>query len=408
MILHLALFLSGAAQPPLTTSAVVPSDTAAVRVWLPDTLPRVGDDARVYVRLASGGHVMVLHADARGQIRVLFPETPAAADFVPGGRTFEIRGSGTAGTFEIPAPGAGLVLAIRSTVPFDLSGLTASGAWDYDYALLLQPTAGNLFAALLDIADRVTDGRAYTYDQAGYRTPGSATARVASGSAVCLECFNAHDNAPDLTAAAAGPPTVVDCSNATLVNSFCGVQDNRSTVTEQVTETPAQVGAYPVYVPLYVSGFIGARRRVERFDSRLRALSDGVVPPPRRRRPSIVVRQPYAPSHPRARDQGDEAIPDHGFDATSAGARPTPAGMQFVDRAPTSPQRMVRPPTTGFVSASPWASAPLTVFPTRDRRARESRAPATSAAAATFTLPAMRTPLVPSRAALRSFEGRRR
>src|SRR5207245_6632673 len=53
-------------------------------------------------------------------------------------------------------------VAVRSRWPFEFAALRAGSTWNYQDAFLLQPTAGDPLAALLDIADRVTDeiGRA--------------------------------------------------------------------------------------------------------------------------------------------------------------------------------------------------------------------------------------------------------
>ena len=51
-----------------------------------------GDHARVYVQSAQDGHLVVLHADPDGRIRVLFPLDPRDDDFIRGGRKFELRG----------------------------------------------------------------------------------------------------------------------------------------------------------------------------------------------------------------------------------------------------------------------------------------------------------------------------
>jgi hypothetical protein len=405
MLLHLTLSVSLAAQAPSRAPAspsAARSDLQAVRVWLPDTFPRVGDGARVYVRLASGAHLMVLHADAAGHIRVLFPATPTGSDLVPGGKTFEVAGTGVSGSFPILAPGAGLVLAIRSDRPFDRDGLEASGEWDYSHALLFQPTAGNLFAALLDVADRVTGGRPYQYDQAAYRTPGSGAVRLASGEDVCLECFNAHATAPSDASAPVATAMVVDCSDATLVDSFCGIQDNRSYVTEQAAEAPIDVSGYPVYVPLYVPVFIPGRRHLARphrpspssaiaLDPRLRSIPGRVVPPPPRRRPPIIVRQPRAPSHPRSRE--DDGAPPASRDVRPGSGRP--GGRPATDPAFRPPAS--RPiPATSFVSSSIWATSP---YPGAVSRGPRTISPTP---AATFALPLTRSTTVPSRAALRT------
>src|SRR5258708_3893740 len=62
-----------------------------------------GDRARVYVQSAQDGYLVVLHADAEGRIRVLFPLDPTDDDFVRGGRKFEIRSRGDRDAFQIDA-----------------------------------------------------------------------------------------------------------------------------------------------------------------------------------------------------------------------------------------------------------------------------------------------------------------
>lgn len=403
MLLHLVLgsaLVVQAAAPARATSAP-DSHSSGVRVWLPDTLVHVGEHARVYVRLATTGHLFVLHADAGGRIRVLFPSTPTTDDVVPGSETFELAGSGGGGTFPILTPGAGLVLAVYGTRPFDLDGLVQSGAWDYAHALLFQPTAGNLFAALLDVADRVSGGRAYRYDQAAYRTPGASNPRLASGEAVCLECFAARSSRPAPTIAVntgtvnAGTMNVVDCSNATPVSSFCGVEDNRTYVTEQAAPAPLEVSGYPVVEPVYVPLFIPVRRRFQRphrppptpalaYDHRLRALPGGIVPPPPRRRPPIAVPQPRVPTRSRARTPDTpQAPPDV---APPRAARPAVGATR---RTPAT-----RPATPAAATAR-WERAPFAYVAPQtlpDPRLR----PATAPVPATIALPRTRAPLAPS------------
>ena len=53
-----------------------------------------GDRIRVYVRTAEDGHLVVLHADPEGRIRVLFPLDPFDDDFVRSSRDYEIRDRG--------------------------------------------------------------------------------------------------------------------------------------------------------------------------------------------------------------------------------------------------------------------------------------------------------------------------
>jgi hypothetical protein len=338
----------------------------------------------------------VLHADASGRIRVLYPITPGT-DVVPGGRSFEVAGAGGQGTFRILAPGSGLVLAIRSAGPLEVDGLLENGHWDYERALLFQPTAGNLFAALLDIADRVTGGRPYAYDQAAYATSGARTERVASGAAVCLDCFPTRPAATASDPSAAAATTIVDCSNSTLIDSFCGVEDNRSYVTETAPPPEAAASPVPVYVPVYVPVFVNRREHHEALDPRLRALPGRIVPPAPRRRPSIVVRQPRAPSHPRPRYDDDAPL-------ASRDIRPLagPPAAQGTGRPPIHHPSTAQAPATSFVSSSVWATIPSTRV-----IAPPSRRPIPTTSAPAFALPVTRSTVVPTRAVLRALSSTR-
>src|SRR5207302_9653063 len=91
-----------------------------------------GDRARVYVQTAQDGYLVVLHADAQGRVRVLFPLDPTDDDFVRGGRTLEVRGRGDREAFYVDdADGAGLVLAARSAAPFKFDEFVRGDPWDY-------------------------------------------------------------------------------------------------------------------------------------------------------------------------------------------------------------------------------------------------------------------------------------
>jgi hypothetical protein len=407
MLLHLAFSVSFVAQVSAAPARAI-QGTPPVRVWLPDTLLHPGARARVYVRLESTAHLMVLHADAGGRIRVLFPDTPTGSTLVPGGEAFEVTEGSATGAFPVLGPGSGLVLAIWSAAPLDFAGLDVSGRWDYDHALLFQPTAGNLFAALLDIADRVSAGRPYQYDQAGYRTPGTSMPRLASGDDVCLECFTAHASTPAASPSLTTITTVVDCSNTTLVNSFCGVQDNRAYVTEQAPPQTLEVSSYPVVLPVYVPIFIPSHRHFARprhepslpaiaLDPRLRTLPGRITPPPPRRRPPIVVRQPYAPSRPRRRDA--EPL------EASSGMAPRDPVIPPVSRPTSTPPAASAPAQRATASASLWASLPVPLFAQPPRRDHLATSATTTAAA--FKLPLARTVLVPSRGVIRSLQARR-
>jgi hypothetical protein len=411
MTVHLILALGLLAQG---TTAPSPRrvDPPPVRVWLPDTLRPVGDPVRVYVALRDTSHLVVLHADASGRIRVLFPRNPADPDLVPGGETFAIAGSEDGLTFRVPAPGMGTVLAVRSRAPFRFDGLTAGTRWDYEHALLLLPTAGNPFAALLDIADRIADGEAYNYDLAAYRTPGAVATRAVSDS-VCSACLTARRARPgsgatggeitnsavalDHSYAAAPGGTVVDCSSATLVDSFCGVEDNSvSTTVEESTVYQSTSVVYPIYTPLFFP--LRRFRRPPRAPAppppaialNLRRVPGRIVPPPPRRPPPIVVRQPRAASHPDAVASADVA-PD-----ASAPVSATPVRRIIVRR---TPQTSAAPPASA--PAAGWMTAGTT------RRFGTSATPGVVAAptvsASGASARAARPVTVPSRAVARAF-----
>src|SRR5213592_3758738 len=71
---------------PLLLSLVVSvTDDPPVKVWLNrDNYFQRGDKARVNVRLTDDGYLLVLHADAEGRVRVLFPLDPSNDKFVRG------------------------------------------------------------------------------------------------------------------------------------------------------------------------------------------------------------------------------------------------------------------------------------------------------------------------------------
>src|SRR6266700_1945942 len=96
MMLALMASLLGAA--PVTPAApTAASDDPPIKVWLnQDSYFQRGDKAKVHVKLADDGYLVVLRADAEGRVRVLFPLDPTADDFVRGGHTPRISSrSGT-------------------------------------------------------------------------------------------------------------------------------------------------------------------------------------------------------------------------------------------------------------------------------------------------------------------------
>jgi hypothetical protein len=225
-----------------------------VRVWR--------TDSTVQVALEGGGYVTLLHVDPIGRISVLFPLEPDLDAWVPSEPPLRMAlpptAQGNPGTF----------MAIRSRWPFDFTALRAGATWGYHDAWLLQPTAGDPIAALLDIADRVTDGRSYDYGTVGYTSGGVvASRRVPLQPDVCLGCVR---RGTPVTPAApvAVQTTSVDCSNATMTNSFCGVANASVSITSAPPAAPASPVAYQppatppaIYVPYFVPSVARGDRR---------------------------------------------------------------------------------------------------------------------------------------------------
>lgn len=236
--------------------AVLPPHTRPaepVRVWREDSI--------AYVALRQSGHLLLLNVDPIGRITVLFPFGPYDGTDVDANVSFSVP---------LPPEAQGnpaTLVAVRSRWGFDFAALRGGvgGTWNYQDAWLLQPTSGDPLGALLDIADRVTGGRPYDYGGVKYSKDGSMLALGAPVQPdVCLSCV--RRGAP-VAVAAAVATNAVDCSNASMTNSFCGV--NSGTVS--ITSMPAPQATYqtqpapqPVYVPYYLPLVVnGGRRRFE-------------------------------------------------------------------------------------------------------------------------------------------------
>src|SRR5467141_715808 len=238
--------LMQAARNPLPARATRAPD--AVRIW------RV--DSTVYVTLHEPGHLVLLHVDAIGRIQVLFPLAPddstAMSNDAPVALSLPPTAQGNPATF----------VAVRSRWPFDFGALRAGSTWNYQDAWLLQPTAGDPLGALLDIADRITDGRPYDYGGAKYARDGSVAALgLPVQPDVCISCV--RRGTAVAAAPAAVPTNAVDCSNASLTNSFCGVNTGSVSISSApqmaYRPTPAAAPA-PVYVPYYLPMFVHGNR----------------------------------------------------------------------------------------------------------------------------------------------------
>ncbi|HJS44149.1 MAG TPA: hypothetical protein VJ755_11800, partial [Gemmatimonadales bacterium] len=222
-----------------------------VRVWR--------TDSTAHIQLSQPGHLVVLYADPIGRLAILFPSAPwdstAVSADVPVTIDLPPEAQGNPATF----------VAVRTRWRFDFDALRSGIEWNYD-ALLLQPTAGDPLAALLDIADRITHGRPYDHGVVTYARDGSVLARgPVQMPDVCLGCVR---SAPVAAPAVAAATNSVDCSNASLTNAFCGVNSG-SVSFATAPSAPPQVIYQPApvtytYYPLYPGTFFSQSR--SRFD----------------------------------------------------------------------------------------------------------------------------------------------
>src|SRR5260370_22544765 len=88
-------------------SLAATSDDPRIKVWLNHDDYRRGDKARVNVKLAEDGYLVVLRADGEGRVRELFPPHPSGDAFIRGG-----------GPVHVPRPdGARAVVGVESAPP---------------------------------------------------------------------------------------------------------------------------------------------------------------------------------------------------------------------------------------------------------------------------------------------------
>src|SRR5437762_9473942 len=109
MVLPLVLKLALLTQAPVLSAAAAHAaptiNAASVRVWLSDSKFQVGARARVFVNLRDPGYLVVLHADAAGRVRVLFPRSPDESAQAPAGATLEVAASNERAAFVVPEIG---------------------------------------------------------------------------------------------------------------------------------------------------------------------------------------------------------------------------------------------------------------------------------------------------------------
>jgi len=171
-----------AISPAVAPRTTVEADDPPVRISLNSSgYYYQGDRAKVRVRVAEDGYLLVLRADADGRVRVLFPLDPGDDDFVRGGHDFELRGRGDRETFFVDdVRGTGTVLAARSATPFRYDRFVRGDHWDYR-VLSSDRMRDDAEAGLLDLVDQMADSAHYDYDVTSYTVGGGSSRPYYSG-----------------------------------------------------------------------------------------------------------------------------------------------------------------------------------------------------------------------------------
>lgn len=161
--------------PAVVSRTMVGADDPPVRISLNSGgYYYQGDRAKVRVRVAEDGYLLVLRADADGRVRVLFPLDPGDDDFVRGGRDYELRGRGDRETFFVDdVRGTGTVLAARSATPFRYDHFVRGDHWDYR-VLADERIRDDAETGLLDLVDQMSDSAHYDYDVLTYTVGGGS------------------------------------------------------------------------------------------------------------------------------------------------------------------------------------------------------------------------------------------
>jgi hypothetical protein len=164
MLVPLAFLLAASGAPAPSAAHL---DDPPIRVKLSDESYSRGDRAKVKVRAAEDGYLLVLRVDTDGRLRVLYPLVPEDEGRIEGRKDFEVRSRGDREAFVVDdAPGSGMVLAAWSEQPFRFDDFSRNGHWDYR-ALTAEKITGDKEAGLLDLVDRMSDGK-YQYDTSDY------------------------------------------------------------------------------------------------------------------------------------------------------------------------------------------------------------------------------------------------
>lgn len=168
LLTALAFVLNTPIAAPLPARRISASDDPPIRVWLNSDNYQPGDRATVKFKLSDDGYVIVLRADTRGHLRVLFPLDPGADNFIKGGKTFEIRARGDRDAFEVDdQSGTGTIFAAVSDQPFGFNGYVLGDHWDYK-ALDSEDLGNDPEAAMVDLVHGMAGSNHYQYDVTTY------------------------------------------------------------------------------------------------------------------------------------------------------------------------------------------------------------------------------------------------
>jgi hypothetical protein len=157
------LLASGPAEP-----TVAKSEDPPIQIWINNEGRFLrGDRAKVHVRTDEDGYLVVLHADAEGHLRVLFPLDPTDDNFVRGGKKYEVEGRGGRDAFDVgDRSGRGWVYAAVSAAPFRFDEFVLSDHWDYK-ALEPNRLAADPEPELTELVRRMAQG-SFDYDVMSY------------------------------------------------------------------------------------------------------------------------------------------------------------------------------------------------------------------------------------------------
>jgi uncharacterized membrane protein YgcG len=162
--LLLPLLLASEPGHPVATTA----DDPPIQIWINnDGRFLRGDRAKVHVRTVDDGYLVVLHADAEGHLRVLFPIDPTDDNFVRGGKKYEVEGRGGRDAFDVGNhSGRGSVYAAVSRTAFRFDEFVLSDHWDYK-ALEPRRLAEDPEPELTELVRRMAQG-SFDYDVMSY------------------------------------------------------------------------------------------------------------------------------------------------------------------------------------------------------------------------------------------------